>query len=271
MRLLTICILLFLSSQLFGQSNKKVTNHKKDEIIQKIEGINTLLKYYGTLSPFSEDDDRFEMIDSICNEITTRLLNILNDKRIVNYPIETLLNQEEILVSKSIDNKIFFFSIDEKTGGSYRTSKTIIHYRLLNGSVKADFFGGEASEVLATSTYDQVFLLDSINQQYFVIGGVPTCNTCFVSSAIMIQLDSNSFQTELIAQFDGRFDDLKVFEFDSISKIFTYEYFAADNDDSLYGGNNEYLGLQHKFNSKFKFINGEFLEVEKCEWWDEKE
>ncbi len=109
MRLLTICILLFLSSQLFGQTNKKVTKHKKDEIIHKIEGINTLLNYYGTLSPFSENDDRFEMIDSIGNEITTRLLNILNDKRIVNYSIETLLNQEEISVSKSIDNKIFFF------------------------------------------------------------------------------------------------------------------------------------------------------------------
>ncbi len=271
MRLLTICIFLLLSSHLFGQTNKKVTKHKKDEIIQKIEGINTLLKSYATLSPFSENEDRFEMIDSISNEITTRLLNILNDKRIINYPIETLLNQDEISISKSIDNKIFFFSIDEKTGGSYQTSKTIIHYRLLNGTVKADFFGDEASEVLATSTYDQVFSLDSINQTYFVIGGVPTCNTCFVSSAITIQLDSSSFQTDLIAQFDGRFDDLKVFEFDSISQILTYEYFAADNDDSLYGGNNEYIKLQHKFNSKFKFVNGEFLEIEKCEWWDEIE
>lgn len=270
MRILPTFIFLLLSSQLFGQTNKKISKNKKDDIIQKLDAINTLLKSYGTLSPFSENENRFEMIDSIGNEITTRLLNILNDERIVNYPIETLLNQDEISVSKSKDDKIFFFSIEEKTGGSYRTTKTIIHYRLLNGSVKADIFSGEDSDALATSTYDQVFLLDSINQKYFVIGGVLTCNTCFVSSAITIQLDSNSFQTELIAQFDGRFDDLKVFEFDNISKILTYEYFAADNDDSLYGGNNEYLGLQNKFHSKFKFINGEFLELEKCEWWDEK-
>lgn len=270
-RILTIFILLFLTTQTFGQTNKKISKNKKDGITQKIEEINALLKYYGTLSPFSDNDNRFELIDSIGNSITTRLLKILNDKRIVNYPIETLLNQDEISISKSNDNKIFFFSIDEKTGGSYRTSKTIIHYRLLNGTVKSDFFGGEASEALATSTYGQVFLLDSLNQKYFVIGGVQTCNTCNASLAITIELDTNTYQTNLIAQFDGRFYDLKVFEYDSIEKVFSYEYYAADNDDSLYGGNNENGQLQHKFKSKFKFTNGAFLEIEKCELWDKKD
>ena len=157
MRILTIFILLFLTTQLFGQTIKKISKNKKDDISQEIVEINTLLKFYETLSPFSDNDNWFDLIDSISNEITTRLLKILNDKRIVNYSIETLLYQNEISISKSSDNRIFFFSIDEKTGGSYRTSKTIIHYRLLNGTVNAEFFGGESSEALATSTYDQVF------------------------------------------------------------------------------------------------------------------
>lgn len=270
-RIFTIFILLFLTTQILGQTNKKISKNKKDDISQKITEINTLLKFYETLSPFSDNDNWFDLIDSISNEITTRLLKILNDKRIVNYSIETLLYQNEISISKSRDNRIFFFSIDEKTGGSYRTSKTIIHYRLLNGTVKADFFGGESSEALATSTYGQVFLLDSLNIKYFVIGGVQTCNTCNVSLAITIELDTSTYHTDLIAQFDGRYGDLKVFEYDSIAKVLTYEYYAADNDDPLFGGNNENLELQHKFKSKFKFINGGFLEIEKCELWDKKE
>ncbi len=270
-KILTILFLLFLITQTFGQTNKKITKNKKDDISQKIEEINALLEYYGTLSPFSDNDNRFELIDSIGNGITTRLLKILNDKRIINYPIETLLNQDKISISKSNDNKIFFFSIDEKTGGSYRTSKTIIHYRLLNGAVKADFFGGEASETLAASTYGHVFLLDSLDQEYFVIGGVQTCNTCNASVAITIKLDTISYKIDHIAQYDGRYYDLKVFEYDSIEKVFSYEYHAANNDDSLYGGDNENGQLQHKYKRKFKFINGVFLEIEKCEFWDKKE
>ncbi|NBR13903.1 MAG: hypothetical protein EBQ94_05165 [Flavobacteriales bacterium] len=262
MRILTIIILLFLTTQTFGQENKKISKNRTDEISQKIAEINTLLKYYGTLSPFSDNEKRFELIDSISNNITTRLLQILNDNRIINYPIETLFNQDEISISKSNDNKIFFFSIDEKTGGSYRTSITFIHYRLSNGNVKADYFG--------EMTYGQVFLLDSLNQKYFVIGSVQTCNTCNSSSAISIKLDTNIYQTDLIAQYDGRYPDLKVFEYDSLEKVFSFEYNAADNDDSLYGGDNENLGLQHKFKSKYKFINGTFLEIEKCELWDQK-
>jgi len=270
-RILTIFIILFLTTQSFGQTNKKIVKNKKDDISQKIAEINTLLKYYGTLTPFSDNDNRFGLIDSIGNGITTRLLKILNDKRIINYPIETLINQDEISISKSNDNKIFFFSIDEKTGGSYKTSKTIIHYRPSNGSVKAELFGRELSETFATSTYGEVFLLDSLSQKYFVIGGVRTCNTCYASLAITIKLDSSEYQTDLIAQYDGRDDYLEVFEYDSIEKVFSYEYYAAVKDDSVYEGNNENGQPQHIIKGKFKFINGAFFEIEKSELLDMKE
>ncbi|CAN5168354.1 hypothetical protein BH09BAC5_BH09BAC5_10100 [soil metagenome] len=267
---LTIIILFILNTQVFGQFNKRPNPKKRDNFIQQTEKINSLLKYYKTLSPFSDNENRFEIIDSIGNEITTRLLKVLNDKRILNYQIEKLLTNDDLSISKSADNKIYFFSIDEKTGGSYRTSKTIIHYRLPNGLVKAEFFGGNASEALATSTYAEIFLLDSLNQKYFVIGGVQTCNTCIASLAITLQLDSNSINTELIAQYDGRYYDLKVFDFNFELREFNFEFYSASDDDHLYGGENEIPGFQHRFKSKFKYLNGKFVEVEKCEFWDKK-
>ena len=118
-RILIIFILLFWTTQTFGQANKKISKNKKDDICKVITEINNLLKYYGTLSPFSDNDKRFELIDSISNRITTQLLIILNDKRIINYPIEKLLNKDEISISKSNDNKIFFFSIVSGCFNSY--------------------------------------------------------------------------------------------------------------------------------------------------------
>jgi hypothetical protein len=270
-KILTILILFFISSQTFGQTNKKSNQKKKDDFIQQVEKINILLKRYNTLSPFSGNDNRFDLIESISDEITTRLLKILNDKRILNYQIENLITEDELMISKSTDNRIYFFSIDEKTGGSYKTNKTIIHYRLANGTVRAYFFGGDASEALSTSIYGEIYLLDRLKQKYFVIGGVQVCNTCRVSLALTLQLDTDSINTELIAQYDGRYYDLEAFDYNSERMEFDFEYFSADNDDSLYGGDDEKEGLKHRYKSKFKFKNGELVEIEKYESWNKKE
>jgi hypothetical protein len=261
----SILILLFLSIQTNGQISKG-NLQVEDNFIQQIENVNTLLKQYATFSPFPEDEIKFEMIDSVGIEIIAQLLKILNDKRILKYQIETLFTKDELMISKSEDNKIYFLSIDEKTGGSYRTSKTIIHYRLANGTVKADLFEGEMSEALKTSTYGQIYLLDNLSQKYFIIGGVQVCNTCKVLLAIIIQLDTNSINTELIAHYDGRYYDLQIFDYDSVSKEFNYEFYSAGNDDLLYGKDNEKIGLQHRYKSKFKYLNGAFIEIEKCEF-----
>ena len=262
-RLLFILVLLSLHAPILGQKRNKIVHKQADDLSHRIAEINTLLKVYGTLSPFSAAETIFKQIDSISKAITSRLLGILNDNRIIHYPIETLLNQDEIFISKSSDNRLYFFSIDEKTGGSYRPSITILHYRPSNGNVKAEFFG--------EMTYGPVFLLDSLNQQYFVVGSVQTCSSCLSSSATVIKIDTSAYQTESIAEYEGRYTDLKVFEYDSVEQVFSVEYDAADHEDSLYGGHNEIEGYQHTFKSKFKFIHGAFLEIEKCEVWEEKE
>lgn len=269
-RILTILILFILNAQIFGQFNKKNNQKKKDDFIQQVEKINYFLKQYDTLSPFSDNDNRFELIDSISAEITSRLLKVLNDKRVINYQIENLLVRDEIMISKSADNNIYFFSIDEKTGGTARTSKTIIHYRLANGFVKADFFDGQPSELLATSTFGQIFLLDSLAKKYFVIGSFATCGTCIASLAITLQLDSDSISTQLIAQYDGRYYDLLVFDYDNELKEFNYEYYSDNNDYSLDGTDNKKSGLSHRYKNKFKYLNGVFIEIEKSDFLEKK-
>lgn len=271
MRMVTVVVSLALTGLLYGQKHGKSTALKKKEIGTMIQEINGQLKYYETLSPFSELPDRFELIDSMGTQIVSRLLQVLNDKRIIHYPIDTLFYQNELTITKSDDQRLFFFSLDEKTGGSYRTSKTLIHYRLRDGSVKADYFRGADSEDLITSTYGQIFLLDSLNQKYFALGGVQTCNTCILSLAVLITLDTNTYHTDLIAKHDDRFNDLEVFAFDPLERVFSYAYNPVNTVDEIMDGKEKSEILQQRLMGKFKFINGTFHEIERCEFWEKKE
>jgi hypothetical protein len=156
--------------------------------------------------------------------------------------------------------------LDEKTGGSFRSNKVILHYQLSNGTVKGELFGEEGTAI-GSSTYGQVYLLDSAERKYFVIGGVRTCTTCRASVAITIKIGTDSYQTDLIAQYDGRVSHLTLFEYNSIEKIFTYEYESPDDDDALYGGDNSKGPLRYKY----KYINGGFEEIESDEPASRKE
>ena len=266
-----IVALLFLIPLLSeGQSKSKNSKDRKDNILQQVNKINDLLDTYGQLSPFSEDENRFTMIDSIGNEIEDHLLTLLNDQRISNYQLDILLNHPVLSVSRSDDGRIYFVSFDEKTGGSYRTSVTIVHYRLSNGTVKAELMDGEETEALATSVYGHVFLLDSIRQQYFVMGSVLTCNTCIASLAATLTFDTASLHTDVVMIFDGRYYDLNVFEYDSVQKVFSYVYNAPHEDDSPDSEENKHHPLKHVFKGKFRFLDGNFLEVEKCEVCEEE-
>lgn len=258
MRILLLILFSVNCTICFAQKNKS-SSEKNNIIIQKTKKINSLLAIYSTLSPFSDDDNRFNKIDSIRNEIVKDLLVILNDPGIKNYVIEELITEPGLSITKSSDNKIYFFSIDEKTGGSYRTNVTLIHYRLPDGSVKGDYFGDDVSEALTTSGYRPVQLVDSLNKRYVTIGSVITCNTCLASVFIMLQLDSSAVSTQLIDQFDGRYYDLKAFDYNSDLKEFYCEYQQPEYDDET-----ENVKRVTIFKNRFRYIAGEFVEVENC-------
>lgn len=266
-KIMTLWILLFASTSAFGETARQNNQENHQDFVQKTEKINSLLQYYSTLSPFSDEPDRFEVIDSVRTDIIDRLLDVLNDKRILDYEIEELITEDELLISKSEDNRIYFFSISEKTGGSYRTSETIIHYRPAGEGVKAELFGGEASQALATSTYSQVYLIDGPAQKYVAIGGVSTCNTCSAMLAVVLEMGRDSLETDLFALYDGRHYDLDTFEYHREMKKFEFVYYSADDGDPLYGEGHGKEGFRRKYQHMFKYINGEFMETETCKRW----
>ena len=267
---LLVIILFFITLFANAQRASKEKRVKKDDFKIQIDSINYFLQCYDTLKPNSDGESNIEIISSVQGEITERLLKILNDKRILEYQIENLFKSNDLYITKSDDNKIYFLSIEEKTGGSYRSSITIIHYRLKNGTFKSEYYGGN-NEESSIPVFGKPYLIDSLNQKYFMIGGVETCNTCHFSAAMTLQLDSSYCNINTIFQFDGRYDDLEIIEYDTLTKVFSYEFFSSSNDDLLYGDSNIPLGFRKRFIGKFVYHDGDFIQIENCEYLIKKD
>ncbi len=233
----------------------------KDTFLKKIDTLNSLLIAYDQLSPFSEDENRFDLIDSIQAVCVIRLLDVLNDKRIVQYQIENILH---IQVSKSDDNNIFLMSLDEKTGGSYQANIAFIHYRLANGDVIGKQLELEEGDAVSTSSYGHVYGLDSLHTSYIVIGNVVTCSTCMAYTALILQFnkelntEKTAFDISALYQMDGRLYDIIAFDYDETNKVFTYEYLEEQDDNT---------NIWHKYRGKFQYMDDEFIEIEKSEFW----
>ncbi len=258
---LTIFLLLLFT---FSHAQKKTK--KKDNIQHRIERIHSSLESYSLLSPFSENEQRFNLIDSTRNVIIEQLLQVLNDPAIIHYDLTAFLTENNLSVSFSSDARIWFFSIDEKTGGSYRTSITLIHYRLPSGKVHAEIFGGASSEAIATSVYGEPMLVDSAQHKYIVSGGVMTCNTCIAQLAMLLTLETDSLRAEMITMYDGRSYNLEAFEYFPDEKEMLCDYLEESEDPDLQIAEND-KRYRHRYHSLFKYMDERFVQVETCEYW----
>ncbi len=243
----------------------------KDKFKQRLDSIQYLLSVYDTLSPFAEYENAFDRIVDVQSQISDKLIKVLSDPRIVKYNITELFGNTGLMISHSSDERIYFLSLDEKTGGSFRSCITIIHYRLPNGIFQASYFGDGDDDALSTSVYDTPYLLDSISNIYFVSGSVTTCNTCVAAVAITLQLDSAGYTTDVVYAYDGRYYDLLKFDFDTHTKTFTYEYYEPLADDPLYAEDDEQTLHQMRCIGLFAFEQGKFFEKSKCEYWEPRE
>jgi hypothetical protein len=269
-RIAGLSVLLLFTTLSFGQVKTKTSKKKKDDFLQQIDRINDLFAFYGTLHPFSDIGNHPALIDSTRTAIADRLLNVLNDKRILKYSIKDLFDTPQLSISNSADHHIYIFSFDEKTGGSYESRKVFLHYRLPNGMVKGELLGEEGT-TMATCGYGEVYLLDSTDQKYFVTGNVRTCNTCEGAVAVTVKIDTNSCQKDVLFEFSGGINDLLLFDYNTIEKEFTYAFYVSPTEDAHNDVDNQKGELQHKIKGKYKYLQGVFEEIEKCELWEKRE
>lgn len=252
-RVFWLCVFL-LSFTAYAAEGKS----KKRDFLQKVDSLNYWLAVYDTLYSSSRN---YELFEESQIEIESALLEVLNNPLILNYDIETIIDGDNISIVHSEDHQLYFFSIDEKTGGSYRTNISFIHFRLPNNQVEAQHF----SEYYISAVYT----LDSEKKIYFTTASVTTCNTCVSMVAEIVQLDSNQYNTDLIAEYHGRFYGSEQFDFDPPTQTFNNQYLTPYKQDGIYGNPDTYgedgePWHRYRTTEKLQYMDGEFILIEEC-------
>lgn len=262
MRFISILVLLA-STSFLGASEVM----RRDTFKQKIDSINFYLTEYDSLPYWCPDEDCYTRLAFVQDKIIGGLLDVLNDPKITKYDLNKCFIQNSLAHTASSDGKIHFFSIDEKTGGTYRSCLTILHSRS-SGNVVSARFMGSSQESYGYSSFYAVHLLDSANQSYLALGAVRSCSTCMSEFAIVVSADSSIAPVVALA-LDFRFDDGSGINYSDSTKSLTYQY-AARSDDSLFG---ERYTDGEEINEETEIINytgtlifrhGKFVETENC-------
>jgi hypothetical protein len=242
-------VLLFTLTSLHAQAQRT------KDLERKLDAIRKDLTLYNTLDPHGTDVHT--MIEEVQQRLVAATLVVLNDPRIVKLDIAPYF--EGMAVSTSADKRLWFLSIDERTGGSARTHIAVIHTRSADGKVSASrLHEVEGSLGLSESTFERIHTLD--DDSYFTIAYLRSCQTCVSMHALHVRLDGTAADIQVVHHYEGRMEpDLETFEFDGLDNTFRYAY-RFHEDDPLFG-----LGRPTEWHSgAYRYSNGTFVETEHC-------
>ncbi|WP_316785749.1 hypothetical protein [Pedobacter frigiditerrae] len=140
--------------------------------------------------------DGFEITAILSNHILSNIERILNWKNVSQYDLSLLL-KNHLITAKSPDNKLYSFSFDERTGGTYRSMLSIIYYNIDKGEQKFKplFVSKEqGDDVFNPDGYGTIDTLHTKQGvKYLLIGSVVGCTTCIGSYVDFVHYNNGKF------------------------------------------------------------------------------
>jgi hypothetical protein len=131
---------------------------------------------------------------ALSNMIKNNLQRILSWKDIGKYDL-SLLFKKYLQIAVSPDNKLYAFSFDQKTGGSYHSNYSFVFYNPINGisqpylDVDSSIFNG-----------DGYYAIDTIHTKqgikYLLSGSVVGCNTCMGDYIDLVHYEKATFVSD---------------------------------------------------------------------------
>lgn len=188
------------------------------------------MREYSELNPYLGSEDIAVRIDSTRAEILEALWQVLNQGPFPQEPLDDDLWHREIQVVKSLNGQLYCYTIDHKTGGSYKPASTILHYRRRDGVFAAHLLDDRMGQDVQETTINEVYTLDTLGTAFLLLGTLQTCNTCFVASAFTVSVDEDGFHFELVAQINDFNDETDQLFFDSKSSILHFAEIKKSED-----------------------------------------
>ena len=165
----------------------KTFNFSKEEHLALLEEAN----YDATLTPNKDSIASYHIIQYFQDKIIKNIHQITSHKQFDNKDIKALLhcNDVDLLIVVSNDKKLYNFSLDEKTGSTYRSRISIMHYTDFNSSTTEDpyalFSGDGFNNIYAIKTKE--------GTKYVLTSNVKGCTYCFETSALLVRPEKGGF------------------------------------------------------------------------------
>jgi hypothetical protein len=234
----------------------------QDVLKVRLDSLKYYASVYDTMNPYVNNQEHVEKLYDYQQHILRILLEVLNNAHYMKLDPAKQIDATHLSHAVSNDNRVHLFSIDEKTGGSFRSNitiifinhKTLYRARLLPPAYIAYFFSG-------------VYQTDST--RYVAMGTVTTCNTCVSAVAMQISFDRGEELFTTVTSVDCRYPDLIEFKYNDTTKVISY-HFGTRSDDTMYGevsGNRNEPTHQpwmtHK-SGEYTWRNGMFRKTADC-------
>jgi len=250
-RLLIVSLLLALSMPLLAQNDKA--------LLRKLKAVEAAIARYDTL-PF----DPYDTLESTRDLILRETKELVQHPRMTAELAERHLSPGSMAFSRSADDRIWLFSIDERTGGSFRSRIAFMRYIDADGRIRiaedlSSFVESEEddSDILNMGYCSQLEQLD--DSTYFTDCSVRGCGACLTHEAYRVVIRNGEPRFSLIHRFDGWQGFLETFTFDMQTRSFQFSYVLEKHWETV---SEEIDYIWHK--GSMKYIKGRFWETEHC-------
>ncbi|MCZ4408867.1 hypothetical protein O3Q51_08615 [Cryomorphaceae bacterium 1068] len=237
---------------------------QSSQVDSLISDTKVLLDFYSHLSPFddllayadldlssreiaylkadNDDTDYFhgdsiyatDLIFYIQDRVQSTVEKITQVADLKSYNLVEIFQNYELGVVRSTDGKIYNFSLDEKTGGSYRSRVSWMHFTEQEEGIldvadqqeepdsESIFYGFE------TNGYDRIDTIHAGDQVcYILIGSVQGCNACFLTYVEMVRYENGEFYSEFYYSIESRSWDAEL-DYYPGSKTIRADYLTDD-------------------------------------------
>lgn len=131
---------------------------------------------------------------------------------------EQISDAYDLSIVVSDDKKLYHFSLDEKTGGSYRSRISITHYT-------GDSIDTTVLENYSFNTIETIETKEGT--KYVLTGSVRGCSYCFETFVMLVKLENGVFKQDFVYAVNSRSWEEGV-SYDSESKTITVDYITDD-------------------------------------------
>lgn len=190
--------------------------------------------YVDGLSPDKDSISEFNLLLEFQGLIMENIQRITAHKEFANFQPEALLDNDALSIIVSDDQKLYNFSLDEKTGGTHRSRISLTHYTEIGQDLlptpEALELGSKTDPyaVFEGDGFDAIYTIKAKEgTKYVLTGSVRGCSYCFETNVMLVHFTDTGFQSDFYYSVNSRSWEEGV-SYDPSTKIITVDYFTDD-------------------------------------------